>query len=108
MITFKELKQIVLLSESGVGDDVIGKIFNVNPKKIKKYFLKGKKIFSKEIDEDTATTGSGGGGSAGTTAPAGPSNIHKWTGAAEGRANPRTPGKKWESGVNRGPANQLS
>lgn len=105
MITYKELKELVLLKESGTDDQTLGKIFNVEPKKIKKYFLKGKKIFSKEMDEaETASTG----GSPGTTAPAGPSTVTKWVGATHGRANPTDQNHKWESGITRSKANPLT
>lgn len=102
MITFKELKEIVVLVESGSNDDVIGKIYNIKPNKVKKYYLKGKKVITRDVDEADS-----GGGSAGTAAPAQPT-VTKWTGAAEGRANPRSPGRKWESGISRSKANPLT
>lgn len=104
MITLKELEEIVLLYESGTKEDVIANLFNIKEGKVKKYYLKGKKVISRSVDEADAAAGS----TAGTAAPAGPSNVTKWTGAAEGRANPRTPGRKWESGISRGKANPLT
>jgi hypothetical protein len=105
MITFKELRELTLLIESGLDNEVVGKIFNVTPNKVKKYYLKGKKILVKDMDEDAASSG---GGSAGTAAPAGPSNVSKWAGATHGRANPIDQNHKWESGLTRGKANPLS
>jgi hypothetical protein len=103
MISFKDLKDIVLLSESGTDDETIGKIFNINPKKIKKYYLKGKKILSRDVDEADAS-----GGSPGTTAPAQPT-VTKWeSGLNRGRANPTDQNHKWESGLVRGRANRLA
>ena len=103
MISFKDLKEIVLLSESGTSDEVIGKIFKISPKKIKKFYLKGKKILSRDVDEaDTQ------GGSAGTAAPAQPT-VTKWeSGLNRGRANPTDQNHKWESGLTRGHANRLA
>lgn len=106
MITFEQLKEIVLLYETGVEEKVISNIYKIKPNKIKKYYLKGKKIITRSVDEVDAPTSGGGGG--GTAAPAGPSNVSKWTGAAEGRANPRSQGRKWESGLSRGKANPLT
>ena len=37
MITYKQLKELVLLKESGTDDQTLGKVFKINPKKVKKY-----------------------------------------------------------------------
>ena len=103
MITFKELKEIIVLVESGSNDDVIGKIYNIKPNKVKKYYLKGKKVISRDVDEAESS-----GGSAGTTAPAQPT-VTKWeSGIARGHANPLDQNHKWESGLTRGRANRLA
>lgn len=105
MLKFKELEQIITLSESGVSDEVIGNIFKIKPKSVNKFIKKGKKILKKPIvtmDEEAQ-----GGGSPGTTAPSQPTS-NKWTGAAHGRANPIDQNHKWESGITRGKANQLA
>lgn len=104
MITYKDLKEIVLLCETGTEDSVIAKIYNIEPSKVKKYFLKGKKIFSRDVDEaETA-----GGGSPGTATPAQPT-VTKWeSGLTRGRANPTDQNHKWESGLARGHANRLA
>lgn len=109
MITLKELKEILILKESGTDDQTIANIFNIKTESVKKYFLKGKKIIERTMDEaDDAAGTTSTGGSAGTSAPAGPSNVTKWSGAAEGRANPRTSSRKWESGITRSKANPLN
>ena len=102
MLNFKQIKELVFMVESNVHDDVIGSVLKINPKKVKKLYKKVKKFTVKDVDEDSA-----GGGSPGTAAPAQPTS-NKWTGASHGRANPIDQNHKWESGVNRGKANQLS
>lgn len=110
MITYKELKEIVLLHETGTNDETIANLYNIKTNKVKKYYLKGKKIFSRDVDEaeDAAPT-SGGGGSQGTAAPAGPSNVTKWeSGITRGHANQIDQNHKWESGITRGKDNPLT
>lgn len=108
MISLKQLKEIIILSESGINDETIANIFKINPKGIKKLVKKGKKILPimkmpiVAMDEEQ-----GGGGSPGTAAPAQPTS-NKWAGASHGRANPTDQNHKWESGINRGKANQLN
>jgi ribosomal protein L12E/L44/L45/RPP1/RPP2 len=104
MLKFNDLKELILMVESEMGDDVIASILKIKPKKIKGLYKKAKKLTTKDVDEAEAA----GGGSPGTAAPAGPSNNHKWAGAQHGRANPIDQNHKWESGVNRGSDNQLS
>jgi hypothetical protein len=104
MLKFNDLKELILMVESEMGDDLIASILKIKPKKVKGLYKKAKKLTTKDVDEADAA----GGGSPGTAVPAGPSNVSKWTGAAEGRANPRTASHKWESGVNRGSSNKLS
>lgn len=104
MITYKQLKELVLLKESGTDDQTLSKVFNVEPKKIKKYFLKGKKIFSREIDEAGATSDSSGGSPG--TAPISQPSVVKWeSGITRGHSNPIDQNHKWESGITKGRAN---
>lgn len=108
MITHKELNEIVLLYETGTKEDVIGNIYNIDPKKIKKYYLKGKKIFSRDVDEADAAAAGGAstGGGSGTAVPA-QTNVSKWeSGITRGRANQVDQNHKWESGVTKGRANR--
>ena len=103
MLKFKDLKELILMVESEMSDDTIASILRIKPKKIKGLYKKAKKLTTKDVDEaDTA-----GGGSPGTAAPSGPSNVHKWAGAQHGRANPIDQNHKWESGVARGQGNQM-
>lgn len=105
MITYKELEEIVLLFESGISEEVISSIYNIKPKKIKKYYLKGKKVVTKDVDE--AETADSKGSSSGTAAPAGPSNVTKWeSGITRGRANQIDQNHKWESGIAKGRSNR--
>lgn len=104
MLKFKDLKHLVVLVESEISDEVIASLLSIKPKKVKGLYKKAKKLTTKDVDEaETAISKSPG-----TAAPAGPSNVSKWTGAQHGRANPIDQNHKWESGVNRGQGNKLS
>jgi len=103
MLTLKGLKELILMVESGVSDEVIGNVLKIQPKKVKTFYKKGKKVIApKGTDEADA-----GGGSSGTAAPSQPTS-NKWSGAQHGRANPIDQNHKWESGLTRSKANQLS
>lgn len=104
MLNLKELRELILMVESGVPDDVIGNVLKVKPTKVRTFYRKGKQIIpTKGVDEDDT-----GGGSPGTAAPAQPT-VSKWeSGVSRGRANPIDQNHKWESGVNRGKANKLA
>lgn len=104
MLKFNDLKELILMVESEMSDELIGTILKIKPKKVKGLYKKAKKLTTKDVDEaETAISKSPG-----TAAPAGPSNVSKWTGAQHGRANPIDQNHKWESGVNRGQGNKLS
>lgn len=105
MIPFKNLRELILLIESGVDENVVGKVLKINPKKIKKLYKKAKTLMPIiSMDEEEGTSS----GSPGTAAPAQPT-VTKWeSGLTRGRANPIDQNHKWESGINRGRANRLA
>ena len=109
MITYKELKELVLLKESGTDYQTLGKVFNISPNKIKKYYLKGKKIISKNVDEadDAPATDGAPASSPGTAAPS-QGTVKKWeSGIVRGHSNPVDPSHHYEFGTVHSRANPI-
>lgn len=106
MISFKTIKEIVTLIESGVDPDVISNIFKMDSKRIKSIYKNSKNMIFKGVDEQS-TYQSASSGSPGTQSPSQPSSTKWGSGVSRGKANPIDQKSKWESGISRGKANPL-